>query len=895
MPEWMTEIARHLEPLGLRPEREREIAEELAAHLEDRYSDARGRGMSHDDARAAALAELGDTLVRELQRVETAWPEPAPALGNSRRARIRDTVVNDVRYALRGLRLSPGFTAVALITLALGIGACTLMLSAVNGVLLKQLPFTAPDRLVQFWGTAPEKGLPEVSFPEGLAALYRDKTQTLEVAAAFSGNGFTLTGSGDAERIDGASVSTEFFRVLGVAPGLGRVPVRGEDTPDRASMVVLSHALWMRRFGGDSTLVGRTIDLDGAPVTVVGVMPAGFDFPNRSDAWVPLHLDATRFNCWCYDMIGRMKAERTPDDVKREIAAITDAFGLNRRDVFPDARPGGARIVVMPLAQKLVGNLQRPLLILLAGVACVLLIVCANIANLLLARTAARMREIAVRCCLGASPRRVAAQLLTESLILSLGGAALGALLAAWWTQGVRRLPVDQFPRIDQVRLDPLVLAATIGVALLTGVCCGVAPAWRATRVDLSDAIKNGVKGSGTRTSRRVSNAFVIAQFALSVMLLVAAGLLFRSYHRLANVDTGYHADGALVARVQLPYPRYDSANVVRAFYGRLLDNVRAIPGVRAVGLASRVPLGRGNPQDNVVAEGKESRPGEPVRVANIRLVTSDYFAAMGTPLLRGRAFRSSDDERATRVAVVDDLFAKHFWPTEDPIGKRFRHGGDTSSGRWVTVIGVAPNIKHARLDEAGDLQVYENFEQRTPWGNYVVVRAPASAERGLANELRRALKALDPAIPLFDVHWMQDAVDQSLSTRRVTNILLGGFALTALLLAVVGIYGVMSLGVSGRSREFGIRLALGGQPGAVRTLVLRQAMWLALAGISGGLLGALATTRLLGSLLFGIGPLDWVAFSGAAATLTVAALVASYVPARRATRADPMMALRAE
>jgi predicted permease len=644
----------------------------------------------------------------------------------------------------------------------------------------------------------------------------------------------------------------------------------------------------MRRFGADSSLLGRNIDLSGSPATVVGVMPAGFDFPDRSDAWIPLYLDPSAFNCWCYEMIGRMRPGLTPNDVRREIEKLTDDF-------FPGAKPGGTRIVATTLTQRLVGSIERQLLILLAAVGCVLLIACANIANLLLARTARRARELAVRCCLGASPGRIATQLLTESLLLSLGGATVGSVLAAWGTTALRQLPTKQFPRIDQVHVDSMVLAATVSVALLAGILCGLVPAWRATRVDLQHAIKNGMKGSDARASRRTSNSFVVAQFALSLVLLVGAGLLLRSYERLSRVNTGYHTNDVLTARVGVPWPRYDSAQTVRAFYERLVDQVRTLPGVRAVGIASAIPLTEGNTQDNIIAEGKEPRsPNEPVRVANIRMVTPGYFAAIGTPLRRGRVILPSDDEHAPRVAVVDELFAKHFWPGEDPIGKRFYHGGDTSSKRLVTVVGVVANVKHARLDEAGDLQVYEPFAQFVEWDSYLVVRT-TTERSGLVAEIRRAMKSIDAAVPLYDVRTMREAVDQSLGTRRLTDALLAGFSLTALILAAIGIYGVMSLGVNGRLREFGIRLALGAKPDTVRALVLRQASWLALGGVVTGLVGALATTRYLRALLFGVGPLDWLTFASVAALLAATALVASYVPARRATRADPMLALRAE
>jgi predicted permease len=895
MPEWTREITHALTPLALRPEREREIADELAAHLEDRYCEARGRGATDADARKEALAELSGVLVPELRRVESPWREPEQ-LGAVARASVLDTLRQDLRYAIRSLRLSPGFTAVSVATLAIGIGACTLMLSAANSVLRRPLPFRDPERLVVTWGTSPDKGLVEVNYPTGLAAVYRDRARTLESFAVFGITGVNLTGNGDAERVDGAAVSADFFRTIGVSPVLGRVPVASEAVLNEPSrVVVVGHALWMRRFGGDSSLVGKTIDLNGSPTTVIGVMPPRFIYPRRSEMWIPLAVDAGNFNCWCFEAIGRMRPGLTVEDVRRDFANVTDDFGIERPDIFPGAKRGKSRIVAMSVSERVVGSVEKQLLTLLAAVACVLLVACANIANLLLARAATRARELAVRCCLGASPRRVATQLLTESTIIALAGAALGATFAAWGVYALRRLPTTLFPRIDEVRIDSDVLLATVAVALVTGVLCGLAPAWRALRVDLLDAIKGSAKISSTRVSRRTSNGFVVAQFALSLMLLVGAGLLLRSYHRLSNVEMGYRADHALVARLQLPYPRYDSARVVRATYQQLLDQAQAIPGVKAVGLASRVPLTAGNPQDNIIAEGKEpTNPNVPVRVANVRFVTAGYFAAMGTPLHRGRLFRASDDDRSPRVAVVDELFAKHFWPGEDPIGKRFTHGGDTTAGRWITVIGIVANVKHERLDETGDLQVYEHFAQRTTWNNYIVIRTTAEPE-SFVPQLRALVRKVDPAVPLYEVHSMTDAVDLSLGTRRLTNILLVSFAVTAMLLAAIGIYGVMSLGVSNRVREFGIRLALGAKPDGVRRLVLRQAATLTAIGIMVGLAGAIATTRYIRGLLFGVEPLDWITFAAVSALLAIAALTASYLPARRATRADPMLALRAE
>jgi len=856
---------------------------------DDRYSDALGQGASDAEARATALAELSDVLVPELRRVEEPWQQH-DAIGNPQRSSWFEMLKQDVRYALRSLRLSPVFATTSLLTLGIGIGACTLILSVVNAVLLRPLPYHEPDRLAIFWGTAPERGLPEFKFPTGMAAVYRDRTRTLESFTAFGSAGFNLARDGEAERVEGATVSTDFFRVLGVTPLRGRVPLADEVVRNGPSRVVLlSHAVWMRLFGGDETLVGKTISLNGSPATVVGIMPPGFMFPDRTEAWTPLDLDGTNFNCWCYATMGRMRPGVKVSDVQREMAAITDNLAIERGT--PNAKAGDAQIVAMSLIGKLVGGIERQLLILLAAVACVLLIACANIANLLLARTAARSRELAVRCCLGASPRRIAAQVMTESVILSLGGALLGAVVAAWATQLLRRLPTSQLPRIDEVRVDFAVLAATAGVALLAGILCGLFPAWRASRVELQDALKSGAKGSGTRSSRRVSDGFVVAQFALSLLLLVGAGLLLRSYFLLDNVDPGYRSDNVLVARLAPPSSRYGSDDVIRTFYARLLEQARALPGVRAVGTATRVPLAPGNSQDNVVAEGQEPKPGEATRVANVRTVTAEYFAAIGTPLLHGRLFDATDNERSTRVAVVDELFAKHFWPGVEPIGRRFRIGGNTS---LVTVIGVVANVKHQSLDEAGDLQTYEPFSQNPTRSNYLVVRTD-SERQGLTNELRGVLKSLDPAVPLFEVRTMREARASSLGTRRLTNVLLLGFSVTALLLAAIGIYGVMSLGVSGRVREFGIRLALGAKASDVRGLVLSRAMWLALIGVTLGLVGAAATTRYLRNLLFGVGPLDWVTFGGVALLLTVTALVASVIPAHRATRADPIRALRAE
>ena len=896
MPEWKREIRQHLDALDIDPAREAEVVEELAQHLDDRYAELRGRGLDDPTARTAALAELSqdNRLGTELRPIIERVPSTPPFGASS--GSFSRTAWGDVRYALRTFRTRPTFAVVVTFTFALAIGACTLIFSAVHAVLQRPLPYPAPDRLVAFWGTAPEKGLPEVSMPSGMYLEFRDKTRTLSSVAGFSGGfGLTLTGKGDPERLDGAGVSLDFFNVLGVHPMLGRTFAGGEDRDDAPPTVIISHSLWLRRFGGDSTIVGRTVDLNSQPTTVLGVMPPGFDFPGRVELWRPQFMKPNDFNCWCFDLIGRMKPGVTAPEVAREIATISDDFGLRRRDVFPDARRGGARFVAMPLAERVVGDLARPLVVLFAAVGLVLLIACANIANLSFVRATSRQQEIAVRCCLGASPSRIALQLLTESVLLSIAGSTCGLLVAYWGMRLLRQLPPDRFPRLTEVSVDPVVLAFTAGVAVVTGLLCGAVPAIRVRRVDLSDAIKTGARGSRSTHSRRWSDAFVVVQFALSLVLLVGAGLLLRSYQRLSHVDLGYRPEHVLVTRISLPYPKYDSATTVRAFYNPLLQRLRATPGISDVALTSLAPLSRGNPQNNVIAEGHEPRAGEPVRVANVRIVTPGYFHAMGTPLLAGRDFRETDNEANTRVAIVDEALAKHLWPGQSALGKRLHYSvGDTTAANWMTVIGIVRNMKHNRLDEDIDLQVYEPFSRIARWQNHIVVRSMLDVE-SILSRIRAEVKAIDPELALYDVHTMAGAVRASLGIRRLTNLLLAGFAVAALLLAAMGIYGVISLGVSARVREFGIRLALGAQTWDVRALVLRRGVVLAGVGVLIGVAAAVYLTRFLSRLLFGVAPLDWPTFVAVAAVLTVTALAASYAPARRATRADPVLALKTE
>jgi predicted permease len=788
------------------------------------------------------------------------------------------------------LRTRPGFAAVAVLTLALGIGANTAIFSTVNGVLLRPLPYPESGNLVTFWGTAPEKRLPVVNYPDGMFVFFHQRNRVFESLAAYSSGGVSLSGDGEPERVATAWVSPDFFTVMSQVPIAGRAFLLEDGARGRNNVAVLSHALWRRRFGGDRNLVGRSILVGGQPTVVVGIMPPGFDFPERSEMWLPQVINAETVDDWYLSTVGRLKPGQTVEDAHRDVVAMSDEFMLGRPAIFPGAKPG-ARAVVQPVLRSLVGDARTPLLVLLGAVGFVLLIASANIGNLLLARALARSREMALRCCLGASSGRLAAQLLTESLVLAVLGGGAGLLLGVLGIRAIQSLELGPVPRLAEVRLDPLALLFTLGVTLLAGVLFGVAPAIRASRVDPLDGLREGARSGTSGGTRRLSQGFVVAQFALSLVLLIGAGLLLRSFRRTLEVDPGFRPENVLAARVQLPWPKYGNDTVVRVFQNRLLESVRSLPRLHQVGLVNRVPFSRGNPQSNLFVEGQVPRQGEATPVINMRGASPGYFEAIGTPILRGRGFLPSDMAGSPEVVVVDETVARQFWPDGDAIGKRIRTSTDSATP-WLTIVGVAPNVKHASLREQPNFELYWPIAQHPTWSSYLVIRA-AGAPDGLVAGLRRIVSELDPTLPLSEVHTLEGAMAESLSLARLTNVLLTGFAGLALLLAVIGIYGVMSLNVNGRLSEFGVRLALGAAPRDVLLLVMRQGLLLALLGLLLGLGGALWLTRFLGSMLFQVSPMDPVTFATVGGILTAVAVVACYIPAKRATRADPIAVLR--
>jgi putative ABC transport system permease protein len=805
----------------------------------------------------------------------------------------------DLRFGVRMLLKHPGFTFVAVLTLALGIGANTAIFSVVNMVLLRPLPLPEPDRLMTFWHSAPAKLLPEVNLNDALFAFYRDRSRMFERLAAYESARLTLTGAGDPELLIGARVTFGYFETLGQGPLHGRSFLPEEDMPRKNNVVILSYGLWQRRFGSDPNIVGQAIQLNNLPMIVVGIMPPGFDFPNpaeRSDSdhmqfWVPYGLNPQNINSWNLSAIGRLRPGVTNATAEREIAALWSDFEQQFGSRLGSATLGAsATTVMMPLQRHIVRDVRTPLLVLLGAVSTVLLIACANLANLLLARAASRSRELAVRQCLGASGRRIARQLLTESLLLSLLGAAGGLSLAAWSVNALRSLSSANIPRVELVRLDWTVLLFALAVTLFTGVLCGLAPALRSARVNLQEAIKQSARGSASGSNRRLNNAFVVSQLALSLILLIGAALLLQSLRNLLSVDPGFQPENVLMGQVSLPGSRYATSAQVNSFSHQLLGRVRSLPGVQAAEMSQVVPFSGDSLGATFRVEGQESNPSEPAKAAQLRDATPGYFAAMGMPILQGRAFQTTDTESSAPVAIVDEKLARMQWPNEDPLGKRIRIGGSP----WMTIVGIVSSIKNSKLDEETIPYVYRPDTQFVRLERTLVGRT-ASDSTALIPAIRQQVASLDPELPLYKVSTIEEGMARSLGAKRLTNLLLTGFAVTALLLALIGIYGVMSLNVGSRTSEFGIRMALGAQQGDVLRMVVSQGMRLAIVGVALGLGGAFGLTRMLESMLFGVKANDPLIFAGAAIALSLAALAACYIPARRATKVDPLAALRRE
>ena len=801
----------------------------------------------------------------------------------------------DLRYGMRMMMKQPAFTLVAVVTLALGIGANTAIFSLVNSILLRPLPFREPDRVVRMLQASPKLGLNSWGVSQADFAAYREQNRSFETIALYNSSETNLTGVGEPERLPVTTVTADFFKVLGVNPLLGRTFVEGEDAPGRNLVCVISHRFWQRRFGGDPNILGKTLSLNNTPTQIVGVMPAEFKMPRLEiELWTPLAHDPKRMNPYFFSVIARLKPGVQVAQAQTDTTEVLQNFGRQHpktAEAAGIAEGNGPSTIVKPIKEVMLGRTQKPLLVLLAAVAFVLLIACANVANLLLARATSRTREIAVRVSLGATPRRIARQLLTESVLLSMIGAIFGVALAAIGIRTLDKLPITGIVRIEEVSLNGRVLVFTAGLSVLTGLLFGFMPALRAYAMGIQSGMREGARGSVSH--RRLNSALVAVQFALSLVLLIGAGLLLKSFHRLESVDLGFNAENTLVMVANLPRAKYDNEEKALQFYGSAIERLRTSPGFKSVGLTSNLPFVDGGSVDGFVVEGQEplENTGSQIEQAEMVSVSPGTFQTLGIPLLQGRDFQTSDDAKSLPVTIIDEPLARRYWPAGDAIGKRIRTG---SNDAWLTIVGVAGGIKHISLAEENRPHMYFPLPQSPDQRAWFVVRTdgPPSAAIGT---FRAAIKQVDADMPLFLVRTMTDIIDQTLGTQRLTNILLTAFAIIALTLAAVGIYSTMSVYVGSRTKEFGIRLALGAEPGALRRVVLRQGMLLTAAGVIVGIGGAFALTRMIQSLLFEVSATDPVVFTAIPLLLVIVSLFACYTPARRATKVDPLIALRDE
>jgi putative ABC transport system permease protein len=798
----------------------------------------------------------------------------------------------DLRQALRLLLKSPGFSALIVIVLALGIGANSAIFSIVNGVLLKPLPFASAARLIAIDTTV--RNEPDDS-PYLDVLDWRAQSATVEHIAAYATAAVTLTGHGEAASIPMAVVTPDLFPLLGAAPIAGRVLGPADDAHGAERTAVISETLWTRSFGRDPSIVGKGGAADGDPIVIVGVMPARFEFPfdteNPPQLWMPVL--ASRFSAQWADQrgasflkaVGRLRAGVALPAAQAELSAIAARIDA------ANPRNGTHGIVLRPFQDVLVKNYRPALVALLGAVAAVLLIACANIANLLLARGTSRRREMAIRTALGASRLRIARQLLIESLALAAAGGAAGTVVALWGVDALVRISPIQIPRLNTVHIDRSVLIFTVLASLLTGALCGLLPALQLSRSNPGDALKDGDRGGSSGRGARTRNVLVVAEVALSLMLLASAGLLIRSLSGLQRISPGFTAERAVTMQLLLPQTRYSNAAAMIAFYRRLHDGLLTVPGVSAGAVATTLPM---TGSDIVMGFKPEGHPVDPaVRTSAAFFgVSPDYFPTMGIRIVRGRGFTERDDERAPTVAVINEAMAAKYWPGEDPIGKRVQFAYNNSPPREI--VGIAGDVKQTSLTDVAPSQMYAPFVQ-APWPFLTAVVRTTDAPESAAGTLRHVLAGLDPQQAAGEIRTFDQYLARSIATPRFTAILLGAFASLALLLAGFGLYGVMAYSVAQRSREIGIRMALGAQAADVRSLVVSQAARLGAAGLAIGLAGALAVTRVLDSLLFGVTASDPLTFAAVSAALITVLLLAAYLPARRATRVDPIVALRAD
>jgi putative ABC transport system permease protein len=805
-----------------------------------------------------------------------------------------DTLRQDLRYAFRRLLKSPGFAIVALLTLSLGIGANSAIFSVINGVLLQPLPYAEPERLVRIYHFS-EGQRSSMSGPNFIDL--RKSSQTLADAAAIAGSRAILTGQGDPVRLDSAEVSASLFDLLGVQPLLGRTFRADENEPGKSKVAVLSWGLWQQRFAGDLRVLGQRIVLDGVPYEVVGVMPQGFSYPEGRTLWTPLEYTkgflVEQRSAWYLSVVGRTK----PGVALERVAAEVQTIGSQLAKQYPDHNEG-VGLAAVPLRESMVGKIRPALYVLLGAVGFVLLIACANVANLLLARAAAREGEMAVRAALGAERMRLVRQLLTESIVLSTIGSGLGLLLAIWGVAFLISLRPEGIPRLDDVRVNGTVVVFSLALSMLTGVIFGIFPALQATRSSVANSLKEGGRGAlTTRAGSRMRSALVVAEMALAVTLLAGAGLLIRSFIKLASVDPGFHVAQVLTFELSLPDSRFEKEAQQVAFMDQLMPRLHAIPGVTSAGAVLALPLTDRSFVISFQIGGRPPMPPAQQPSIQTRVATTEYFQTMGIPLKRGRLFSADDRAGTPPVVLLTESAVREYFPNEEPLGKKITLGwghGPGTPRAGGEVVGIVGDIKEEGLQEPNPPQIYLPYQQ-WPVQSMAVVLRTAVPPASISQAARRAVHDVDPNLPVSQVRTLEQIVSRSISQPRFYMTLLAAFAALALVLAAIGIFGVLSYAVAQRTREIGIRMALGAQESTVVRLVVREAMLLAAAGVTLGLIAAFFVSHSLEAFLFQTRPTDPLTFAGVATLLAVVALTASYIPARRATQVDPLTALRSE
>jgi predicted permease len=865
-----------------RQRREREFAEELESHLAFHIEDNLRAGMSPDEARRMALIKLGGvTQIQELHREQRGLP-------------MIETLIQDLRFGWRMLRKNPGFFFIAILTLALGIGANTAIFSLVDGLLLRLLPYPEPERLVLLTNKtsrAPRSGISYPNFSD-----WRERAQLFEGMASWRLESFNLTGVDKPIQLRGQTVNWNFFALLGVQPQLGRMFTPEDDRYGAARTALLSYGIWQEKFGGEPNIIGRKLLLSGDPHEVIGVLPEGFEYFRATDVYIPIGL-LLKPNTGLTDRgtnlgltaVARLKPGVTLQQANDEMVRL--AAQLERE--YPAVNTGKSALAE-PLQDYLSENVRQSLWVLFGAVGFVLLIACVNVANLLLARAAERQKEIAVRLALGARRWRIIRQLLCESLLIALLGGACGVFVGRWMLSGLLALAPENIPQLSHVSLNNMVLLFTFGVSVLTSVLCGLLPAMQASRVDLQTTLKEGGRASAGRARDLTRKTLTVVEIGLALVLLVGAGLLTRSMARVLNVDPGFNPDNLLTMQMRLPDNVYDIARR-RVFFDECLTRVSALPGVRSAAMTMALPIGGGQQWGTFFYAADKAIPQrDQFPHMEFTPISVNYFEAMGIRLLKGRGFNSADAAASSPVAIINEALARRIWPGEDPLGKRLRRGLPEYDEPWMEVIGIAADVKVFGVEINTPMQTYAPLAQSPPKKFWLTVRTAGDPLQSIAT-VEREIHSMDKDLPLFAVRSMDQVLGGSRAQRLLTLTLLVGFAALALLLAAVGVYGVISYSVKQRTHEFGIRLALGAQAHDVLWVVLKQGLKLTLIGAALGILAAFALTRWMETLLFGVRPTDPLTFTVIAAALTLIALLACYIPARRATKVDPLIALRSE